>query len=360
MDHICPPQVLPGASNWLPRRMLSVAFVIASGVGLPPASASAPVVHFDLAPATACRDVTTPEFAAAHPGDRLLEVTLEISTMLTAGESNDFEYFIQVLSPGRHLSVVDYAPKTTLASDYAGNISVEKRNESSKSAGVTVSGVWNQLVNIAGSGDIGSKDNLAVRYELHAPQSPVTSSGTILRGAGAYFKLRPSRQTSLEGARPFTIVFRAPDSWRGDYLQVHCECSGTRHGVVRSLDERFRCGVRDFFVGLYLAGDNEAKQSAERMVQAEHTLRVQLQRHRAALRKEAPASLADQVISLWKPATSTESSTERVERLLFSTPHPSAAQKIPAELPEGLTVALERYLAARLQLRTLAGPHRGA
>ncbi len=314
--------------------------------------ADSPMVQFDTAPLITCRDVTTAQFAAENPDERLLEAKLEISTLLGEVRDDDLlEYFFRVSSPGQKLLVADYQPKTTLASDYAGNISVEERNEKTKSAGVTVSGVLNHLVKITGSGDLGSKDSLATRYELLAPMEPVTASGTILRGTGVYFKLRPSRQTALEGSRSFLLTLRAPRSWRGDYLQVHCEAHGVRRGVVRGLDEPVRTGMRDFFVALYLAGDQEAKSQAERMVQTEQVLRQQLLYHRETILESPRMTLSDQLASFWGTPRRTTSPVDRIERLLFS---PGFSPQVPAGLPKSLATALRAYLQARASLRSLS------
>jgi hypothetical protein len=335
-------------------RHWSVLLVCFAFLGVTPAlRAGMPAVQFDVPPLIGCRDITTKEFAAANPGERLVEARLEISTLLGAGADNGLrEYFFRVSSPGFRMHVADYQPKTTLASEFAGNISVEQRNEATKSAGLTVSGVWNQLVKISGSGDVGSKESTATRYELLAPMEPVTASGTIFRGSGVYFKLRPSRQTSLEGSRVFSLILRAPSSWRGDYLHVHCEATGVRRGIVRSLDEPTQSGVRDFFVGLYLAGDREAKALAERMVRAEEVLRRSLIQHREAIAEPSKTTFVDQLIAVWSPPPRGTAVVRQIEQLLFSAGNSSTV--VPAGLPGKLENTLKVYLQARATLRSLS------
>src|SRR3954465_9012928 len=75
--------------------------------------AEQPRVSFDMPYAVACRDVTPSEYSASHPGYKLMEAKLEISSLLTAGPGKDLtEYFIRVESPQRTLTVADYLPKT--------------------------------------------------------------------------------------------------------------------------------------------------------------------------------------------------------------------------------------------------------
>src|SRR5688572_13932330 len=77
------------------------------------AQAESPRVHFDMPLVIACRDVTSPEFAAANPSHRLVEARFEISALLLAGQERDLtQVFIKIDSPPRSLLVVDYLPKT--------------------------------------------------------------------------------------------------------------------------------------------------------------------------------------------------------------------------------------------------------
>ena len=77
------------------------------------ASAAPPEVHFDVAPLSACRDVTSAEFAVANPGERLIEATVEVSSLLVTGRESDLdEYLIRCSSPNYTLRVEDYSPKT--------------------------------------------------------------------------------------------------------------------------------------------------------------------------------------------------------------------------------------------------------
>src|SRR5207249_114029 len=93
-------------------RLRMLVYLIAS---LSPAMglAEQPRVSFDMPYAVACRDVTPGEYSASHPGYKLMEAKLEISSLLTAGQEKDLtEYFIRIESPQRTLAIADYLPKT--------------------------------------------------------------------------------------------------------------------------------------------------------------------------------------------------------------------------------------------------------
>src|SRR5438034_11795922 len=94
------------------------------------ALAEQPRVSFDMPYAVACRDVTPGEYSASHPGYKLMEAKLEISSLLTAGQEKDLtEYFIRIESPQRTLAIADYLPKTkheALASSITKEIGSER------------------------------------------------------------------------------------------------------------------------------------------------------------------------------------------------------------------------------------------
>jgi hypothetical protein len=75
-----------------------------------------------------------------------------------------------------------------------------------------------------------------------------------------FFKLKPSTQESLQGARAFSCKFIVPQEWRGDWLLVSCIARGeTKRQLLKKIDE---CGRGRFIVGLYLEGDPLARQLA--------------------------------------------------------------------------------------------------
>jgi hypothetical protein len=254
------------------RRAFPVICVVVA-LSASPAEAKPPSVRFDTVPAVACRDVTDDEFASANPGERLLEAKFEISSMLDSGSETDLtEFFFRMTSPQQSFRIVDYAPRTKLASDYNGGITIEEKKENSKGLGIAVAGGW-QAAHVTGHGDAGTKNTLTTKYELVAPMSSVTASGTIQNGYGVYFKIRRSRQDTLEGAKEYQLIFRAPRPWRGDILHAHCEARGIQSGLVHQLDEEVRCGFGQFPIALYLAGDEEAKRIAEQFAASNHRLR---------------------------------------------------------------------------------------
>ena len=253
---------------------LSCSFLLTIVLAVPAADGGQPHIEFDMQPAVACRDVTDDQFAKLHPGERLYEARIEISSMLAAGSEHDLtEFFYRLASPQQSIRIVDYSPRTTLASDYNGGIAIEEKQEKTKSLGLAVSGVW-EPVKVTGHGDAGRKKTVTKKYELVAPMESVAASGTIEHGFGVYFKLRQSRQINLEGSKEFQLIFRAPAKWRGDLLDVRCEAFGIDRGIVRQFDQQVRCGLSEFPVALYRAGDSRAQAVAQRYVESSYRLRT--------------------------------------------------------------------------------------
>ena len=121
--------------------LLFVASWLVSANFADPALGQLPRVVFDMPYTVSCRDVTPPEFAAANPGDKLIEVKLGISSLLQAGKEQDLaQYFIRVETPQRTMEVIDFLPKSARDSLHGGNTIVTKNSETTRWQRVPPSG----------------------------------------------------------------------------------------------------------------------------------------------------------------------------------------------------------------------------
>ena len=313
------------------------------------AEAGQPHVRFDMIPAVPCRDVTDDEFAALHPGERLYEARLEISSMLVAGSEADLvEFFFRMASPQQTLRIVDYSPRTTLASDYHGGIAIEEKEEKTKSAGLAIGGVW-EPVKVTGHGDAGGKKSLTKTYELVAPMESIAASGTVDHGFGVYFKLRQSRQTNLEGSKEFQLIFRAPAEWRGDLLNVRCEAFGVDRGIVRQLDQNVRCGLNEFPVALYRAGDPEAQSIARRYVESSPQLRAIAAASTSEIQRRSSPTILHELGGLFD-VTDPKIPNTWLEQVLSDG---ASGHSFENRLPARVRRATSNYLTAKKALREL-------
>lgn len=313
------------------------------------AQAKPPQVRFDMVPVVACRDVTDEGFAAMHPNERLIEAKFEISSILHDGDEADLtELSLRITSPHQSFRIADYSPRTKLASDYAGGISIEKKSEDSKGLGLVASGGW-QAAKINAHGDAGSKETLTTKYELVAPMESVTASGTLQSGHGVYFKLRPSRQDTLEGAKLYQVVLQVPAPWRGDIIHFSCEARGMKRGLVRHLDEEIRCGLAEFPVAVYLGGDEEAKNIATQFAESNHKLRSLAIKSQQEIKRRSYPTVFHELGGLFDLAEPKIPSTW-LDQLLHES---VSGHEFENRLPAQVRSAASDYLTAKRELRKL-------
>jgi hypothetical protein len=245
----------------------SSAFIIALAglVGAAsPTRAADPRVVFDIPDKIECRDVTPPACAAAHPYHKVIEVQFRISAGFMEGSEEsivDFTYMIS--SPQMRLKIRDYLPNTTLESRFADDrIEVRDYTESSRSSTAealvgysifSLSAVTNQL----------HRRTERNQYEKIAPKSLVLASGTMNRGHGVFYKLRPSNGASLEGAKEFAFLAVVPRAWRGDWCTFMCAARANKKTLLGT--QVVSAGTTKLDVGLHLMGDQEAADLAARL-----------------------------------------------------------------------------------------------
>src|SRR5690606_22574762 len=155
---------------------------------------------------------------------KLVCVTVPVSLRLVEGNINRvLEVAIEIESNGGGAVVVDFAPRTTLASEQVDKIEVTRTEEKSRSLDASLGG---QLPLAAGAGTAQVSPSVSAgdrRKEVETvtsrrlpPLKPLFVSGTLNEGRGAFFQLRPSSQVTLEGQHLVSATFRVPDNWKGE------------------------------------------------------------------------------------------------------------------------------------------------
>lgn len=257
----------PAFFGQFPAALVLAAFMV-SASGPAGFAADDPHVHFDSSAAAECYDVTTPEFVAAHPNEKLIEVRVLVSLLLERGQAEDLgEVVITIDSPQRRLRVIDFEPRTELVSDVAGEIEIVDSSEDSRTHDATIGGAISfdyGGIRATASPSAGAanqkRTSTKETYLRLPPKELLLAAGITNRQHGVFFKLRPSTQTSLEGMHEFICRFAVPACWRGDFLIVHCEARRASAGFLAKRPPV--CGERRMSVGLYLAGDVWAKRLA--------------------------------------------------------------------------------------------------
>lgn len=236
-------------------------------------------IVFDLPETIECRDATPPDFAAAHPALKVIEAKFRVSARIVAGSESeivDFLYFIA--SPDRALRFQDYLPNTSLESAVADDqIEITDTTEAAK-GGEIGAHVGYRGTNGGLSTNRNSKQTHSTRYKEIAHKALVVASGTIDHEHGIFFRLKPSRAASLEGAKEFTFLATVPKSWRGGWCTISCAATAeTKTFFART--ETVPAGLAQSQIGLYLMGDAKANRLARELA-------VVQQRHAELVREE--------------------------------------------------------------------------
>lgn len=336
-------------TNCLGSSVIGFLFVFAAS----PALALSPCVRFDVAEVVACRDVTTPEFRGANPGDKLVEARIHVSSLVDLGHEDSLVQFLYLFeNPTRTLHVIDYFPRTQLEAHVAGKIAVEKTRSKKSSFGLNASGGYDQ-VSADATASKGHSATDALRYELLPPMQLLAASGTLRRGAAVYYKLKPSPRAALDGSKEFTIVARVPVSWRGDVLRVRLAAFDGDRRISWQVDPEPICGSAEFAVALHLEADTEAEQRAWEFVRRDRQLRHLARSRRRAIEESKFPSLGHKLgsmIAVVKPKVP-DGWLENV----FDTWHQSRSPGFSRYLPDDVRSAIGEYRTARQQLHRLTG-----
>jgi hypothetical protein len=228
-----------------------------------PAISRAAQVAFDVPSSIECRDVTGRDFALAHPNLKNIEGRFRISAWIVEGSPSEIVDFVYVFKTERTMRVQTYSPNTTLESAVAeDHIEITDEKENSTAAGLDGHVASNPLA-LGASRNQTSKKSEASHYKQIAPKDTVLSSGTIDREHGVIFRIRPSRASSLEGAKEFTFTATVPKTWRGDLCTLSCTARTTKHSVFSN--SVVSSGSKQVQVGMYLVDDPTAAALVEEL-----------------------------------------------------------------------------------------------
>jgi len=219
--------------------------------------AEVPSVVFDVPLITECRDVTPQGFREAYKRE-VIEAVFRISPQLLAGDEKDIKRLHYEISTEEQMPVISYLPSAQVATDVVdGTIAIQNSSRHGE-----VSFRYLILPN-TGNGDLkGDLESSHAQFGLLAPRQLLVAAGTIDRGCGVYFELRPSSQDTLQKQREFACVFEVPLAWRADYVTIRCKAKGMKRGFGGLLDAEVPCGAGLLCIGLYKQDDGEAREYA--------------------------------------------------------------------------------------------------
>ncbi|HEX3724999.1 MAG TPA: hypothetical protein VHV08_02100 [Pirellulales bacterium] len=243
---------------------MSIRNLLVVVVWLMAASVQGAQVCFDLPSSIECRETTPESFAQAHPMLKVIEAKFRISARLLDGNADEIVDFVYVLSsPDKMMRFQDYLPNTTLESAVADDqIEITDSSENGKTTGAEAHVAY-KIFEIGATHNQSTKKTECSHYKQIAAKELVLASGTIDREHGVFFRLRPSRAASLEGAKEFTCLVTVPKTWRGDLCTISCTARSKKTTFLST--SVVPSGVERLPIGMYLAGDAEAAALAERL-----------------------------------------------------------------------------------------------
>ena len=330
-------------------QVIPVVFALfAIGILNSAAQADQPRVNFDAVTLIDCRDVTPEDFALVHPDERLVEAIFCISTFTARENYENMDLVIQIVSPTRSVQVVHFLPNTTTTSEYATNIAHDQGAENIAGIGLNAGGTAAEVVNLTSNLNFSNKKTSNVHYEKLPPTQILAASGTLQRGSGVYFKLKPSSQTTLEGSREYAVTLRVPTTWRSDILHLHCRARHFQKGGLFSDESIEPAGSADYLVALYLDFHPQAKQIAAALVDAELQLRAVANRHRA----EIQDATADEKF-VFVTVSKAKIPSDWLSQILFDQT-PKSVPTFVKQLPDEVRAAVVKFAILKSQLVSMA------
>lgn len=303
-----------------------------------------PRVEFDVACMTPVNEVGDSKTNSLY---REIEARLPISILLASGNQNQLsEVVIRIESRHRDGEVVDFAPRTRLASSVIGNVEVTERGDERKHAKIDLFGVVPAAPTVKGTASAGYHDERQAvwSYERLPPHEVLVASGTTDRGFGAFFKFRPSSQASLEGSHDLLLRLRVPKAWRSEIYDVTA-IAYARRGKEISFDDRPIAGQESFTLVFYQAGDEEVRQAGARLAQDEERFKAIVWRDRKSIERKAfpsPFDRVGSVIGVVGPKI-----PENWYRLLLSSPSTIETEQVMSRLPSEVQLAARDMLDSR-------------
>lgn len=238
----------------------------------PGVALAAPTVEFDFARTAEARDVTPVERVAQYPSQRLVEISLPVSVRFRGVPLDDVdELTIEINAAASGMRVLDFAPRTQLASDIAQPIETTTTTKSDRSLEGTLGGALPvpfgaEVARVTPSISAGTGNCETVTEKLNRlpPKHAIVVSGTSNEGRGVFFKIKRSSQTSLEGVHEFAVTFIVPAGWRGSDVHVGCAAGGQRK--VLFIKQTATLGAEGAPVRVYLAGRGNIRHVAKPVV----------------------------------------------------------------------------------------------
>ena len=251
--------------------LLAACFI--SGLTEPTAARSPQAVSFDAPAIVVAEPLDANVSSAPTTGGTLLRIRMPVSTLIQPSFRGQIEEFVvEVDSPSRALRVLDFWPKTEVYSQIDGTIAVENYGQQNQNFAFKVSGAYEPFGRGSAAGDFHKHQQTESRYQQRPPMQLLTSSGTIGRGYGVFYKFRPGAVPVLEGDREIAMLVEAPAGWRADLLHITMRAVAAGTSAYAQHDLQV-VGSSEMWTAVHRAGDPQAAEAARRFTATEQVVR---------------------------------------------------------------------------------------
>ena len=188
-------------------------------------TAAPPVFDFDVAQVVECREVGSSEGKPT----KFIEVVFRISSQKDSGDEKDVQYIEYEIHgySNQNTLVKSLMPQTELYSEIDGHIIEIKTRETKFGGeiqyGTSVAGRRGPVeakATAGAGGTVEKTESSTIKTEKLPPKEILLSSGTRDRSRTAYYRLKPTEQTTLRGQKEFAIIFEVPSMWRAGWVNL--------------------------------------------------------------------------------------------------------------------------------------------
>ncbi|GAB5403590.1 MAG: hypothetical protein Aurels2KO_18210 [Aureliella sp.] len=335
--------------NALHQRFASTACLVVICLASSVVSASDPV-SFDV-PALAIAQRVNPD-VVEHPttGGKLFRIRLPISTFMSSQSRSRVEqYVVRVTSPQLTMRVVDFWPKTETYSQVEGAVTVKTSVEGAQQLGAKGTASYAPVGQAGVDASMKRSTRREETFQQKPPMEVLSSSGTLHRGYGAFFKFLAGPQAVLEGAREIAVLVEVPTHWRADMLHVSLEAIG-RTSQRKSVHH---VGSSQLWTAVYQEGDTAAAAQASRYVTQERSLRALAAASREDVSKKSLPSVWHKLgaaLDVVEPKIP----EDYLSQAIFSSRYRYRDNLATSRLPVDLRVAILDYWDERERLAAMA------
>lgn len=312
-------------------------------------------VRFDVPAIVVAEPLEAAISNAPTTGGSLFRIRMPVSTLIHPNFSGQIdEFVVEIECPSRALRVLDFWPKTELYSSIDGSIAIENREQDHQNLAFQISGGHEPFGRGSASGDYHKEQQTEMRYQRRPPMQMLTSSGTIGRGYGVFYKFRPGPTPVLEGDREIAILVEAPAGWRGDLLHVTMRAVATESSLMSSHASR-TVGAVQMSTAVHRSGDPQAAEAARRFIITEQTVRRLAESHHQAIQHRSFPTVFHRVGAALE-VVEPKIPGDFLNQILFNL-NPQYFDSATSRLPVDLRVAALDYWDERAKLMTLASNH---